>query len=212
MIIVNFKTYRQATGEKAQDVAKDCLEASRETGERVIVTPQTSDLLRLEDLDIEMFAQHIDPVNPGSNTGHVLAETVKNTGVSGTLLNHSEKRLEKKELREAVETAKEHGLTTIVCAQGPDECEKLSGFKPDYIAYEPPELIGGDISVSSAKPELIQEAVEKSSVPVLTGAGINTREDVEKSIELGCEGVLVASGVVKAENPREKVKELCKGL
>jgi len=61
----------------------------------------------------------------------------------------------------------------VVCAQSPEECEKLSKFNPDYIAYEPPELIGGDKSVSDAHPELIQKAVRASGdVPTLTGAGI----------------------------------------
>lgn len=212
MIVVNFKTYSEATGENSREIGEKCLEASQETGEKVIITPSSYDIPRTRDLDIEVFAQHIDPVKPGSHTGHTLPEGVKEAGVSGTLINHSERRLEKEKIKEAVERAKENDFTTIVCAQDPDECKELSGYNPDYIAYEPPELIGGEVSVSEAKPELIEEAVKKSSVPVLTGAGIHRREDVEKSIELGCEGVLVASGVVKAENSYQEVKELCEGL
>jgi triosephosphate isomerase len=111
-----------------------------------------------------------------------------------------------------VNAAKSLGLETIVCAQSPDECEKYSEFDPDYIAFEPPELIGGSNPVSEAKPGLIEEAVERSEVDVLTGAGIKSKKDVEKSIELGCRGVLVASGVVKANDIYGEVKELCEGL
>ncbi|MFB6147345.1 MAG: triose-phosphate isomerase [Candidatus Nanohaloarchaea archaeon] len=210
MIVVNFKTYSQATGDKSEELAHRCLEAAEATGERVVVAPAIYDLHRIE--GAESFAQHIDPVEPGSHTGHVLAEGVKKAGASGTILNHSENRMEKEDIQEALERAKENGLETILCAKSPEECEELSELGPDYIAFEPPELIGGETSVSDAKPGLIEEAVERSEVPVLTGAGIKEREDVEKSIELGCEGVLVASGVVKSENPEEVVKELCEGL
>ena len=213
MIVINFKTYSAATGTGARKLAEICHRVENETGKKIVVSPTIEDLLRLDHVNVEVFSQHIDPVEPGSHTGHTLAENVKEAGAVGTLLNHSERRIPTDQINESVEKAHEKGLTTIVCAQNPEECEEFSKFNPDYIAYEPPELIGGDISVSSAKPELIEEAVDKSGdVPTLTGAGIKDAHDVSKSIELGCEGVLVASGVVKDENPYQKLKELCNGL
>ena len=210
MIVVNLKAYSNAVGEKSEDVMEACRRASEVTGERVVVAPQPEDLLRAEDM--EVFSQHVDGVNPGSHTGSVLARGVKEAGATGTLINHSEKRLQDRDIEASVNAAKSLGLETIVCAQSPDDCEKYSRFDPDYIAFEPPELIGGDNPVSEAKPGLIQEAVERAEVDVLTGAGIKSKKDVEKSIELGCEGVLVASGVVKANDKYAEVKELCEGL
>lgn len=212
MIVVNFKAYSRAQGEKAVEIAERCRKAAEETGEKVIVAPALEDTLRLENMDIEVFSQHVDPVRPGSHTGSVTAQGAKIAGASGTLLNHSENRMDREKLKASIELCRENGLTTIVCAQTPEECAEIDEFDPDYIAFEPPELIGGDVSVSSAKPEMIEEAVESSEAPTLTGAGIKNREDVEKSIELGCEGVLVASGVVKAEDVEEEVKDLCQGL
>ncbi|MFB6190071.1 MAG: triose-phosphate isomerase [Candidatus Nanohaloarchaea archaeon] len=208
MIVVNFKTYSEATGEDAEKLAEACSKAAEATGEEVIVAPSPYDL----GTDAREFAQHVDPVEPGSHTGHVLAEGVVKAGASGTLLNHSERRMEKEDIESSLERARENDLEVVICAQSPEECEELSALGPDYVAYEPPELIGGETAVSDARPGLIEEAVEKSEVPVLTGAGIKDAKDVEKSIELGCEGVLVASGVVKAENPEEAVRELCSGL
>lgn len=208
MIVVNFKTYGDATGEDAEKLAEACSRAADATGERVIAVPSPYDL----GTGAEEFAQHVDPVEPGSHTGHILAEGVAEAGASGTLLNHSERRMEKDDIEESLDRARENGLTVIVCAKSPEECGELSSLGPDYIAYEPPELIGGEISVSDARPELIEEAVERSETPVLTGAGIKDERDVEKSIELGCEGVLVASGVVKNETPEEAIMELCEGL
>lgn len=211
MIIINYKAYNQATGKAAEELTDKIENARKKSGEEIIITPSTADLNRLD--TEKMYAQHIDPVNPGSHTGHTTVETVKEAGATGTLLNHSERRLEKEKLKESIAIANEKGLTTVVCAQTPEECGEISEFNPDYIAYEPPELIGGDTSVSSAKPDLIEDAVEEAGdITLLTGAGIKTREDVEKSIELGCEGVLVASGVIKSEKPYEEIMELCEGL
>ncbi len=209
MIIVNFKAYSEATGEKAGKLSEQCLKASKESGEKVISVPQNTDVGRMKG---KFFGQHLDPVDPGSHTGHTTAEALKASGAAGTLINHSEKRMESEKIEKSIEKAKRKGLTTVVCAQSPEECGKFSKFEPDFVAFEPPELIGRDISVSSAKPELIREAVEQSSVDVLTGAGIKSREDVVKSVELGCKGVLVASAVVKTENSYEEIMELCKGL
>ena len=209
MIIVNFKAYREATGKKAEKLSEQCQKASNSSGEKVISVPQHTDMGRVKG---DVFGQHIDPVEPGSHTGHTTAEALKASGASGTLINHSEKRIKPEKIQKSVKKAEEKGLTSVVCAQSPEECEKFSKFNPDFVAFEPLELIGGDISVSSARPELIQEAVERSEVDVLTGAGIKSREDVEKSVELGCKGVLVASAVVKAENSYKEIMELTKGL
>lgn len=211
MIIINTKAYRKGVGKEVEKLVENCIEAT--DPEKLIFSVQPEDLLRLEDSEVEVFAQHIDGVEPGSHTGSILGEGVKDAGATGTLINHSENRLEKEEIKASVDKAKELGLTTVVCAQSPEECAELSEFEPDYIAFEPPELIGGDISVAEAEPEIIEEAVEAAApVTALTGAGIKTSEDVSKSIELGCEGVLVASGVVKAENPGEAARELVSGL
>lgn len=209
MIIINFKAYSEALGWRARELSKKCEEVSEETGERIISVPQSQDIRVCEG---EVFSQHLNGVEPGSHTGSALPEGLKKSGISGTLLNHSENRIEKNEIEKSIERCRELDIEVVVCAQNPAECEELSKLKPDFIAFEPPELIGGEVSVSSAKPDLIEEAVERSEVEVLTGAGIKEKEDVEKSIELGCKGVLVASGVVKSEKPKEEIEELCEGL
>ena len=210
MIIVNYKAYEQAIGDNSEKITQELEEGAE--GEEVIVCPQTADLNRI-DTDLSVYSQHLDGVDAGSHTGSNQVKAVKDAGAAGTLINHSEKRLDDEDIEAAVDKANEKGLTTVVCAQTPEECAKFSEFEPDYIAFEPPELIGGDTSVSKAEPGLIKEAVEESGkIDTLTGAGIKTREDVEKSIELGCKGVLIASGVVKSENIKNKIQELCHGL
>jgi len=69
--------------------------------------------------------------------------------------------------------------------------------------------------VSKADPDIIADTVDRvssvSDVPVLCGAGITSGEDVEAAKELGAEGVLVASGVVKADSPRDAMLDLVTG-
>ena len=213
MIIINYKAYNKAIGKNAEKLTEKIEEAAKKTSHKLIVTPQTADLNRIENKETIKYSQHIDPVETGSHTGSNQIKTVKQSGATGTLINHSEKRLEKQEIKQIVQKCREEDITSIVCAQTPEECRKYSQYKPDYIAFEPPELIGGNTSVSKAEPEIIEAAVEKSGkVPTLAGAGIKTKEDVQKSIERGCKGILVASGVIKADNVQEEVKELSKGL
>ena len=213
-IIVNFKAYKEALGEKADILAKKFEKIDSELDGEVIVAPSNVDLLRAVDKDVKTYAQHTGPLETGSHTGHTVAEAVEASGVSGTLINHSEKRMDAEDIEKAVERCGNLGLETVVCAQTVDEVEEYSSFDPDFIAFEPPELIGGETAVSQAEPEVIREAVDRTAegVGTLTGAGIKSSEDVSKSIELGCQGVLVASGVVKSENPVESLENLCEGL
>ncbi len=50
-------------------------------------------------------------------------------------------------------------------------------------------------------PYNIQIIVERSGVPVILDAGIGTASDAALAMELGCDGVLLASSVARAEDP-----------
>ncbi len=218
VILVNFKCYLEATGEKALNLAKICEEVAKEKNVNIAVAPQFTDLQKIaQEVSIPVFAQHIDPVKPGSHTGHVLVEAVKSVGVVGTLLNHSERRISDEDVKVCVVRAKENGLITVVCADTPETCQRLAVFNPDLIAIEPPELIGTGIPVSRAKPEVVTGAVEvvkhvNPNIPVLCGAGISTGIDVSAALKLGTKGVLLASGVVKAKNPKKVLVEMAENL
>lgn len=214
IIAINFKTYAQATGERALKIAKAAEEVYKETGVTIVVAPQLADLYRIaQEVEIPVFAQHIDPIKPGSHTGHVLPEAVKEAGAVGTLLNHSENRMILADLEAAIRRAEEVGLMTMVCSNNPAVSAAVAALTPNYVAVEPPELIGTGIPVSKAKPEVITNTVElvkkvNSGVKVLTGAGISTGEDVKKALELGTVGVLLASGVTKAKDPEKAIRDL----
>jgi triosephosphate isomerase (TIM) len=214
MIITNFKTYESATGEAAVRLAKIHEEVARETGADIQVAVQAVDLAMVSAaVGIPVHAQHIDAVGFGGYTGHILPESVKLAGAVGTLLNHSERRLTREVLAASIKRAKELGLKTIVCAKDPEEGASFLEFDPDLIAVEPPELIGGDISVSTAQPDIIKNAAKLiGSDKLLVGAGVKNGKDVRIAIELGARGVLLASGVTKAKDPKAVLMDLVSGL
>jgi triosephosphate isomerase len=207
MILVNFKTYAEGTGQDAIKLAEAAEKVSLETEVCFGVAPQFVDIPVIAgSVDIPIFAQHIDPIKAGSHTGHILPEAVKEAGAVGTLINHSERHLKLADIDTAVTRAHEISLVSVVCANNAAVSASVATLKPEMVAVEPPELIGTGIPVSKAKPKVVTSAVESvkrvnAEVVVLCGAGITSGEDVAAAMRLGTEGVLVASGIVKAKNP-----------
>ncbi len=218
MVVVNFKTYESSTGQDALRLAMACDEVAKETDAEIIVCVQAADIFRIaQHVSIPVFAQHIDPIGPGSHTGMILPQSIKEAGATGTLLNHSENRLRIDVLEASIRAAKEAGLITIVCANDAIVGQAVYSMEPDLVAVEPPELIGGDVSVSKAKPEVIKNSVNRICKlggyhKVLVGAGVKTGKDLQKSISLGARGVLLASGITNAKDPKKVLKDMVKGL
>jgi triosephosphate isomerase len=213
IIIVNFKTYLEATGRKAVELAKQAEKVSKETGASIVVAPQFADIARVaEAVEIPVFAQHIDPIKPGSCTGHVLVDSVEEAGAVGTLINHSEKQLKLVDIDTAIRLAREKNLISCVCANNPGVSAAAAALKPDIVSIEPPELIGTGVAVSKAQPEIVTNTVKlvrdaNTVVTILCGAGISHGEDVAVALKLGTQGVLVASGIVKAKDPYSMLRE-----
>jgi len=219
LILINFKTYLEATGKNAVKLAKICEEVAKQYNVNIAVAPAIHDLTEvISEVNIPVFSQHIDPIERnGKHTGHILAENVKRIGVVGTLLNHSERRLSLPEIEECVKIAKRFDLITVCCSENTEQAKEIAKFSPDFIAIEPPELIGTGIPVSKAKPEVVRDTVRiineiNPRIKVLCGAGISSGEDVKKALELGTVGVLVASKVVKAEDPRAVLEDMAKAV
>lgn len=218
LILVNFKTYSEATGEKAVKLAKTAEKISLETEVCIGVAPQFVDVAPVSHaVSIPVFAQHIDPIAPGSFTGHTLPESIREAGAIGTLINHSERRLKLADIDATITRARESDLLSVVCANNAAVSAAAAALKPNMIAVEPPELIGTGIPVSKAKPEVVSGTVDlvkriNPDVVILCGAGITRGEDVAAALRLGTEGVLVASGVVKAKDQYKSLLELAESI
>ena len=162
VIIINFKTYPQTIGEHAVKLAKICEKVAFETHTDIRIAVSATDIYHVsKEVGIPVYAEHVDPYPPDRHTGTVLPEMVKTAGASGTLINHSEHQIPIKAIAEAVGMCARLGLTSVVCVDTPEKAEEIAKFKPDFIAVEPPELIGGDVSVSKAEPEIITRSVHE---------------------------------------------------
>lgn len=218
VIIVNFKAYAEVEGDRSIGLAEACQDVSDETGVSFAVCPPITSLSAVaKAVTIPVMAQHMDPRKPGAATGWTTPELIKAAGAKGTLLNHSEHRMVLADLALAIQMAKEKGLECCVCTDTEATSAAAASLAPEFIAVEPPELIGGDVSVTDARPEVVSEAVAAvrrvdEDIRVLCGAGVKTGRDVAKAVELGASGVLLASGVVKAKEPRKVLLDLVQFL
>lgn len=219
VVIVNFKAYESALGERAVALTAALQEAVVSCGAalmgEVAVAVSALDIASVASKvpAMPVFAQHIDSVACGAKTGSVPPRAARAAGAQGTLLNHAEKKLPSDVLAASVALARDEGLFIVVCAESLERVQEVALLQPDAIAYEPPELIGGSVSVSTAQPEVIKRAVELAgAVPLLVGAGVKTRDDVRIGRELGAQGVLLASGIVLAPDPKAVLCELIQGL
>jgi triosephosphate isomerase len=218
VIIINFKLYKETTGKNAVKLAKICESVSKQYGVSIIISPQFSDIYRVaKEVKIPIFSQHIDPIEPGKFTGHVSALSVKAAGATGTLINHSEKKLQIKEIFKCVKLAKKYRLTSVVCSDSLENARKIAKSRPDFIAFEDPELIGTLQSVSKVKPKNVKEFVRiisrsnKNVIP-LCGAGVADGKDVSTSLELGTKGVLLATAVAQSRNPRKVLVDMARAI
>ncbi len=205
IVVINLKTYQQ--GEKSVKIAKEIERVDK----NVILGVQASDIYEIaKKTKLKIYAQHVDPFLPGRNTGYILPEAVKKDKAIGTFLNHSEHKIPFKALKKTIEHCKKIKLKTMVFVKDIKQAKEIEKLNPDFLIYEPPELVAGNISVSSAKPEIIKNLSKKlkKTTRFLVGAGIKTREDVILSMKLGASGIAVSSAITLAKEPGKKLKEL----
>jgi len=208
MIVINFKTYPQATGEKAVKLAKICHQVAVASGVSVAIGLQAADIYRVsQKVEIPIFAQHFDPLEPGRNTGWTVLPVLKKSGASGVFLNHSEHPFPPNytELKKAVKMVQEQELQVLVFSPDLERSKIIDKFNPDYIALEEPSMVSGDTAMVKLPKfkKLIKEFSRSINSFPLIGAGIKTKEDVKESLKLGVKGVALASGFIKSDNPKE---------
>jgi len=212
LIVVNFKTYATAMGIQAENLAS--MMASVTTSARMVGVVSAFDLATINQSspNLEIWSQHLDPVGMGSFTGWLQPDNAIERGAKGTIINHAEHKVSLNHVEELMKQLPE-GFQICACAADVEEAKALAALSPTFIAVEPPELIGGDISVTTADPDIIKSTVDavksvNENIRVLCGAGVKNGSDVKMALSLGAEGVLLASGVTKAEDPFEILNDL----
>ena len=212
LVVVNFKTYQTAHGASAEELARAM--SGIDTDARMIAAVSALDLAAVVAAapDLEVWCQHLDPVGFGSNTGWLHPDTAVERGATGTLINHAEHKVSIEHVAMLLDQVPED-FCVCACAADIDEAQALAALGPTYVAVEPPELIGGDVSVTSADPGIVSGTVAAvrevtDEVGILCGAGVKSGADVATAMELGTTGVLLASGVTKADDPGAALDDL----
>ena len=217
MFVINCKNYEEIAGDKIIKFIKIAEQVSKKYKIKIAISPPQHLIGLVANSSIPILAQHIDDSKIGSTTGFVIPELLKKSKVRGSLINHSEHRISNKEIEKLVLKLKELKMISIVCVKNIAEVKKYVKLNPNFIAIEPPELIGSGKAISKEKPDLIVKAADivnnsKNKTKLLCGAGIVSGEDVAKAIELGSKGILVASGIIKSKDWNRIISEFAKAL
>jgi triosephosphate isomerase len=169
--------------------------------------------------EIGVFAQNCHWAAEGPFTGEISAPMLRELGVYGTIIGHSERRQLFGETDEnvgrRVEAALEHGLYVIACI-GETEAQRVAGeteavlrrqlsvLEEDdnlVVAYEPVWAIG---TGKTATPEIAQEAhaFVKSllGVPVLYGGSVTPGNAGELAAQPDVDGALVGGASLDVES------------
>ena len=212
VVIVNLKHYRVSSGPESERFLMKFIPFVDSYDIRLIFALHPIDIrLAGQFPEMEFYAQHVDPVTYGPYTAQISPQILMDFGIKGSLLNHSERRVLRDKIESSVLFARDAGLETVLCCESYSEALDFKKLETDFVAYEPPELIGGNISVSTANPSVIRDVVNEyngSRSMILVGAGIKNHKDYNDSLELGAGGVLIASGIVLSNSPVEALKSL----
>jgi triosephosphate isomerase (TIM) len=214
-LIINFKNYEEVEADRALELAEAAHQIAQKLEVEIVVAPPQPVLaLIAKSIKIPVICQHVDNEKIGASTGFFLPEIAKSYGAVGSLINHSEHRIEMNVISTLIERLRKLNMISIVCAQEPSEVMEISAFQPDFIAIEPPQLIGSGRAVSKESPQIITNSIQaaRSRSRVICGAGIVDKTDVAKAMELGSQGILVSSGIIKAKSWYDKISEISSGM
>ena len=213
MIFLSLKTYPEATGDNAIKLSSIVKRVTQETGVPIFPAAQATDIYRIkQELGIEVWAQHIDPIDPGRHFGWISPAAAKQAGASGVIINHAEHPVTPEVIQATLNKAREFGLKTLVLCETMDLARQVSTWRPDFIGYEKGDLIAGPVSMIDQEEANIRQLAGEISQPLIIGAGITTGEHVKKTLAAGGKGVILASAFVKSPDPRAKLMELAAPL
>ena len=217
MFVINCKNYEEVAGNRMARLVKTAEKVSKKYRVRIAVAPPQHQVGQVAGCGIPVLAQHVDDSDTGGTTGFVVPELLKRSGVAGSLINHSEHRITTGEIRALVPRLRALKMTSVLCVRDVAEVKRYAGLNPDYIAIEPPGLIGSGRAVSKERPDLIVKAADavrgaKNGTRLLCGAGIVSGHDVAKAVELGSGGILVASGIIRAKNWEGIISEFAESM
>jgi len=221
LIAGNWKMYKGP--EETAQFCRQLREHARPPEVDVVVCPPCVSLATavqvLAGTDVAVAAQNVHWENDGAFTGEVSAPMLRELGVYGAIVGHSERRQHFGETDDTVarraRAALDAGLSVIACV-GETEAEREAGETEDVlrrqvsvlerdenlvVAYEPVWAIG---TGKTATPQLAQDAhaFVKSllDVPVLYGGSVKPDNAAELLAQPAVDGALVGGASLEVES------------
>lgn len=213
-LVVNPKSYLY--GQKSLELALAADQVAADTGLEIYFTCPYADirLIRENTKHVIVCAQSLDPLTPGRGMGHILPESLKEAGAGAVFLNHAENPKTLADLYACIKRAQELDLVTIVCADSTVEAKAVACMGADIVLAEPTDLIGtGHVADDSYTIETVKALHEISlKVLVMIASGVSTAEDCYNVIKLGADGTGATSGILNAESPAQRVREMAEAI
>lgn len=212
--IFNPKSYLY--GEELLKLAKIADEFAEISDFSIFVTCPFTDIRLLSEntKNIIVTAQNVEGLQVGRGMGHVFVESIFDAGAKATFINHAENPMRFVDIEKSIKRCKEFDIKTIVCADSINEAKALAHLNPNIILCEPTELIG--TGVTSDQDYVHNTISEIKSVNdgilIMQAAGISNENDVYNVIKLGADGTGCTSGIIKANNPEEMLKNMLNSI
>jgi triosephosphate isomerase len=199
-------------GKELLNLAKEMDKLAEKYDVDIILDPQAVDLRMIceNTKRIHVYAQHMDSIPIGRGMGTMLPEAIKETGAVGVILNHAEKKLTLREIKESIKRADEVGLATMVCGDTLQELREIAKLGPNIIVAEPTELIGTGRPADKA---YVDECIGlihsiNPEIMVLPSAGIRCGNDCYNIVRAGADGSGSSSAIAKAKDPVKLAEEM----
>jgi triosephosphate isomerase (TIM) len=196
-----------------------CAAFSPPDGVDVVICPPFTSLAAAVESGLTVFAQNVHWADEGAFTGEISAAMLKELGVAGSLVGHSERRQLFGETDEGTARRAEQALAAdlrVIACVGETEQERAAGATeavlrrqlaplPRHarlvVAYEPVWAIG---TGKTATPDLAQEAHAfiKSLIdaPVLYGGSVKPENAAELAGQPDVDGALVGGASLDVES------------
>ncbi len=214
MILVNFKIYKNVFGSKAIELARIIKKTEDKFKVPIIILASALQAVKIkEETGAEVWLQNVDEYEEGQYSGWTSMKEAESWGIKGAMINHSEHQISKGTALKIIKK-RPQDFQIVLCQSSLGKMEKWGAkSKPNWILYEPPELIANPKESVATKPEIIKNAVKIcGEVPLMVGAGIKKGEDIQISLKMGAKAVALSSALVLSDEPEKILEEFVKAF
>src|SRR6476469_5708121 len=92
-LVINLKNYNEISGDNSRKIVMDAKKASFSNHSEIVIAPPPSSILALSRIKLPIISQHVDDVDLGATTGFIVPEIIKSYGAVGSIINHSNTKL-----------------------------------------------------------------------------------------------------------------------